>query len=111
MYPTLRADPARTAWIEATTTELAAFGAQHRGALDIANRANKFPRELYRALGRRGYLGPPVPVQYGGLGGSVGEYGVIAEEVGRHGLVSGQIAAQGQRWLADWGTDEQKDRW
>ena len=36
---------------------------------------------------------------------------VISEEVGRHGLVSGQIAAQGQRWLLDWGTGEQKDRW
>jgi alkylation response protein AidB-like acyl-CoA dehydrogenase len=25
--------------------------------------------------------------------------------------VSGQIAAQGQRWLLDWGTDEQRQRW
>jgi len=34
-----------------------------------------------------------------------------SDEVGRHGLVSGQIAAQGQRWLLDWGTDEQQHRW
>ena len=111
MYPTLHADPGRAAWIEATAAELARFGEQHRGELDAANRDKQFPRELYRELGKLGYLGPLVPESYGGLGGGVSEYVVISEEVGRHGLVSGQIAAQGQRWLLDWGTDEQKDRW
>ncbi|HEY2985879.1 MAG TPA: acyl-CoA dehydrogenase family protein [Jatrophihabitantaceae bacterium] len=111
MYPTLQTDPAKAAWIKNTVAELAAFGEEHRDELDTANRANRFPRELYRELGRRGYLGPLVPAEFGGLGGGVPEYVVISEEVGRHGLVSGQIAAQGQRWLLDWGTDEQKDRW
>ncbi|MDX6573683.1 MAG: hypothetical protein QOC86_2839 [Gaiellales bacterium] len=111
MYPVLQADPAKSAWIEATRKELAAFGEQHRAELDTANRANKFPRGLYREFGRLGYLGPLVPAEHGGLGGGVAEYAVISEEVGRHGLVSGQIAAQGQRWLVDWGTDEQKERW
>ena len=111
MYPTLQADPAKAAWIKNTVAELTAFGEAHRATLDTANRANKFPRELYQELGRRGYLGPLVPAEYGGLGGGVPEYAVISEEVGRHGLVSGQIAAQGQRWLLDWGSDEQKERW
>jgi alkylation response protein AidB-like acyl-CoA dehydrogenase len=111
MYPVLQADPAKSAWIEATRKELAEFGVQHRDEFDMANRANKFPRELYGELGRLGYLGPLVPAEFGGLGGGVAEYAVISEEVGRHGLVSGQIAAQGQRWLIDWGTDEQKARW
>jgi alkylation response protein AidB-like acyl-CoA dehydrogenase len=111
MYPTLQTDPAKAAWIKNTVAELAAFGEEHRHELDTANRANRFPRELYRELGRRGCLGPLVPAEFGGLGGGVPEYVVISEEVGRHGLVSGQIAAQGQRWLLDWGTDEQKDRW
>jgi len=111
MYPTLQTDPAKAAWIKNTVADLAAFGEEHRSELDTANRANRFPRELYRELGRRGYLGPLVPTAFGGLGGGVPEYVVISEEVGRHGLVSGQIAAQGQRWLLDWGTDEQKDRW
>lgn len=111
MYPMLQADPAKQNWIKATVTALAAFGEQHRTALDTANRANKFPRDLYRELGRLGYLGPLVPIEWGGLGGGVAEYAVIAEEVGRHGLVSGQIAAQGQRWLLDWGTDEQQQQW
>jgi alkylation response protein AidB-like acyl-CoA dehydrogenase len=111
MYPTLQTDPAKAAWIKNTVAELAAFGEEHRDELDTANRANRFPREVYRELGQRGYLGPLVPAAFGGLGGGVPEYVVISEEVGRHGLVSGQIAAQGQRWLLDWGTDEQKDRW
>lgn len=111
MYPTLQTDPTRAAWIKNTVAELAAFGDEHRAELETANRANRFPRDLYRELGRRGYLGPLVPTEYGGLGGGVAEYVVISEEVGRHGLVSGQIAVQGQRWLLDWGTDEQKERW
>jgi alkylation response protein AidB-like acyl-CoA dehydrogenase len=111
MYPTLQSDPAKAAWIKDTVAELAAFGEEHRSELDTANRANRFPRDLYQELGRRGYLGPLVPAAFGGLGGGVPEYVVISEEVGRHGLVSGQIAAQGQRWLLDWGTDEQKNRW
>ena len=111
MYPTLQADPERAAWIETTAAELARFGEQHRSELDAANRDKQFPRDLYRELGKLGYLGPLVPESCGGLGGGVSEYVVISEEVGRHGLVSGQIAAQGQRWLLDWGTEEQKDRW
>jgi alkylation response protein AidB-like acyl-CoA dehydrogenase len=111
MYPTLYVDEARSAWIDSTVRALAAFGEEHRAELDAANRAALFPRELYAEVGRLGYLGPLVPPEYGGLGGGVAEYVVISEEVGRHGLVSGQIAAQGQRWLLDWGTDEQKARW
>ncbi len=111
MYPSLRVEPRRSAWIDELAAKLAAFGAEHRAELDDANRAGRFPRELYAAMGELGCLGPLVPVADGGIGGGVAEYVVISEEVGRHGLVSGQIAAQGQRWLLDWGTDEQKARW
>jgi alkylation response protein AidB-like acyl-CoA dehydrogenase len=111
MYPTLRTDPDRTAWIDDTIATLVRFADEHREKLTKANRAGRFPRDLYAEMGRLGYLGPLVPKSSGGLGGGVAEYVVISEEVGRHGLVSGQIAAQGQRWLLDWGSDEQKDRW
>jgi alkylation response protein AidB-like acyl-CoA dehydrogenase len=111
MYPTLRTEEARTAWIDATVTALATLADDNRKLLDAANRAADFPRELYAEMGRLGFLGPLVPQEFGGIGGGVPEYVVISEEVGRHGLVSGQIAAQGQRWLLDWGTDEQKEQW
>ncbi|MEN2741159.1 acyl-CoA dehydrogenase family protein [Microbacterium sp. X-17] len=111
MYPSLTFDVARAAWIAATARELEGFAEANRAELDACDRACRFPRELYRELGARGYLAPMVPAEYGGLGGGVAEYAVISEEVGRHGLVSGQIASQGQRWLLDWGTPEQKDRW
>jgi alkylation response protein AidB-like acyl-CoA dehydrogenase len=111
MYPTLRTEKARTAWIDATVTTLATLADDNRKLLDAANRAADFPRELYAEMGRLGFLGPLVPQEFGGIGGGVPEYVVISEEVGRHGLVSGQIAAQGQRWLLDWGTDEQKEQW
>ena len=111
MYPTLRTSPTRAQWIDATASALGNFGDANRKALDSANRAGEFPRDLYAEMGRLGYLGPLVPTEFGGLGGGVAEYVVISEEVGRHGLVSGQIAAQGQRWLLDWGTDDQQAQW
>lgn len=111
MYPLLRAEASRAAWITRAAAELGELGVTHRATLDAANRANDFPRAVYDELGRRGYLGPFVPKDSGGLGGGVAEYVVIEEEVGRHGLVSGQVAAQGQRWLLDWGTDTQVARW
>lgn len=111
MYPLLGADPTRNAWIAQAASELGDLGQRHRAVLDAANRANEFPRAVYEELGQRGYLGPFVPKESGGFGGGVAEYVVIEEEVGRHGLVSGQVAAQGERWLLDWGTEEQRARW
>ena len=111
MYPTLRTHAALTAWIDDTVETLGRFGSEHRAELSRANKTKEFPRELYRELGRLGYLGPIVPEEWGGLGGGVPEYVVISEEIGRQGLVSGQIAVQGERWLLDWGTEEQKEQW
>lgn len=112
MYPLLTTtDQTRADWIAETVATLDAFGCENRKELNEANRQNLFPRELYREFGHLGYLGPIVPTEWGGLGGGVAEYVVISEEVGRHGLVSGQIAVQGERWLLDWGTDEQKEQW
>jgi alkylation response protein AidB-like acyl-CoA dehydrogenase len=111
MYPLLRAEPERSAWIDKVAADIATLAGARRTELVDANRRNEFPRETYRELGRLGYLGPLVPEEYGGLGGGVREYVVVNEEVGRHGMVTGQVAIQGQRWLLDWGTGEQKERW
>jgi alkylation response protein AidB-like acyl-CoA dehydrogenase len=62
-------------------------------------------------MGRRGWVGPLTPVEYGGLGGGVPEYCLIEEEVGRLGLVSPQISIQGQLWLNLWGSAAQKEHY
>ena len=111
MFPLLRTDAERAAWIDRFAADIGALAEDGRAELDAANRQNRFPREVYAELGRRGYLGPLVPQEWGGLGGGAAEYVVINEEIGRHGMVTGQVAIQGQRWRLDWGTDEQKERW
>ncbi len=111
MFPLLREDSAKSSWIDVTSTELASLAADARQELDAANRENRFPREVYRELGRRGYVGVMAPAAWGGSGGGVAEYVVVNEEIARHGLVPSQVASQGVRWLLDWGTDEQKDQW
>lgn len=109
MYPALRfADPQ---WAQRTATELADFAAEHRGELRAATRAARFPAELYQEMGRRGWVGPLTPVALGGAGLGTAEYCVLEEEVARHALVSPQISIQGQRWLLDWGTAEQQERY
>ncbi len=42
------------------------------------------PREAYEALGRQGWFGLVVPVEYGGTGGSAVELAILLEEAGRH---------------------------
>lgn len=111
MFPLLRRDAGRAVWIDRTAADLAALAAQARDELDAANRENRFPRAVYRELGRRGYVGVLAPAEWGGTGGTVAEYVVVNEEIARHGLVPGQVASQGIRWLLDWGTEEQRQRW
>ena len=98
-------------WRETTVAAMAQMAHAHRAGLDECTRRAIFPRDLYRAMAARGWVGPMTPVEYGGLGGSVHEYCLIEEEVGRLGLVSPQISIQGQLWLNLWGSAEQKARY
>ena len=98
-------------WAGATVEAMSAFAAEHRAELRDCQRAARFPAELYAEMGRRGWVGPFTPVDEGGGGLGVAEYCLIEEEVGRCGLVSPQISIQGQRWLIDWGTPEQRARY
>jgi len=62
-------------------------------------------------MGREGLIGVVTPTEYGGYGGDAPEYCLTTEAMARYGLVSSQIQIQGQRWLVDWGTPEQKERY
>lgn len=98
-------------WLEKFLPAVAALAAETGGELRRCTRVGEFPADVYREMGRRGWVGPFAPREAGGLGGGIAEYCVIEEEAGRHGLVPPQISIQGQRWLLDWGTPEQKDRY
>lgn len=94
-----------------TAGEIEALAEENREDLRAAERAGRFPRELYREMGRRGWVGTITPADQGGLGGGPAEYCFVQEEVTRHGVPSPQISIQGQRWLLEWGTPEQQARY
>ncbi|MYK75682.1 MAG: acyl-CoA dehydrogenase, partial [Acidimicrobiaceae bacterium] len=98
-------------WPQATITAMADFAAQHRDELRACQQDARFPSEIYAAMGNHGWVGPFTPQDEGGSGLGVAEYCLIEEEVGRLGLVSPQISIQGQRWLIDWATPEQRERY
>jgi alkylation response protein AidB-like acyl-CoA dehydrogenase len=98
-------------WYSTFTNEVEHFAQAHEAELVRCTRAAEFPREIYAEMGKRGWIGPYAPTERGGLGGGVKEYCVVLEAVARHNLVSPQISAQGQRWLLDWGTDVQVERY
>ena len=98
-------------WAPATVASLEAFAGTHAEELREARRSGTFLRDLYREMGRHGWVGPSTPAAHGGAGGGVAEYCLIEEEVGRLGLIPPQVSIQGQRWLLEWGSAEQQDRY
>jgi alkylation response protein AidB-like acyl-CoA dehydrogenase len=91
--------------------EIEQLAEENRDELRKFERAGRVPREIYREMGRRGWVGSITPADQGGLGGGPAEYCFIQEEVTRHGLASPQISVQGQRWLLEWGTPEQQAKY
>lgn len=96
---------------DAFAAEAQKLADDNRGELRRCERAGEFPRELFQEMGRRGWVGPFAPREVGGLGGGIAEYCVVEEEVARTGLVTPQASIQGQRWLMDWATPEQLERY
>ncbi|AQV97257.1 acyl-CoA dehydrogenase [Cupriavidus necator] len=99
------------AWASSAIENIREFAGAIQGDMAKAAREGVFPRHAFNELGRRGLLGMLTPREYGGLGFGVPEYCLVEEELGRYGLVSGQTQAQGERWLNDWGTPEQKSKY
>lgn len=104
-------DFADKAWARPATAAIRKLAADHRRELDDAVRQGEFPRAAFEAMGRAGLLGSLTPKEYGGMGVGVAEYCHIEEDCGRYGLVSAQTQVQGQCWLRDWGTPQQKARY
>lgn len=79
------------------------------------DRAEAFPDELLPKLFEVGFLGAPVPEEYGGMGTDYLSYGLIVEELGRadasmRSLVSVNVGLVALSILT-WGTDEQRAEW
>lgn len=79
------------------------------------DRREAFPDELIGELFEVGFLGAPVPEEYGGMGTDYLSYGLIVEELGRtdasiRSLVSVNVGLVALSVLR-WGTDEQRAEW
>lgn len=99
------------AWGESAVRAIQEIAEQYKEEIAECQRAGHFPQAAFQEMGRRGLIGVITPVEFGGYGGGVPEYCLTTEAMARYNLVSTQIQIQGQRWLLDWGTDEQKQRY
>jgi alkylation response protein AidB-like acyl-CoA dehydrogenase len=80
-----------------------------------ADARRTFQRAPLEALAREGFVGAPIPKDYGGGGMTNAESVVIYEEVGRacastRGFLAVQVGLVAQ-CILDWGSEEQKRRW
>jgi alkylation response protein AidB-like acyl-CoA dehydrogenase len=85
-----------------------------RPAADAAERAEKFPRDVLRTLGRAGLLGLPYPESYGGGGQPYEVYLRVIEELASAWLTVAlglSVHTLTCFPLASAGTDEQRERW
>jgi hypothetical protein len=96
----------------ALTREIADAELAPRAAEDEA--AEKFPREIFRLLGRAGLLGLPYPEEHGGGGQPYEVYLQVLEEIAaRWASVGVGVGVHGLACfgLAEFGTDVQRKRW
>lgn len=79
------------------------------------DRQERFPWEVLEKMKEVGFLGAPIPVEYGGMGVDAVSYACIIEELARadssvRSIVSVNCSLVGLSILK-WGTEEQKKRW
>ncbi len=85
-----------------------------RPQVDAAEREGRFPREVFRTLGRSGLLGLPYPEEWGGGGQPYEVYLQVVEELARAWLTVGlgvSVHTLTCLPLAAFGTAEQRDKW
>jgi acyl-CoA dehydrogenase len=92
-------------------------GAEIAPQVDEWERAEEFPRELYRRCAELGFLGLKFPEAYGGQGGDHLHDAVWVEELARSGGSGGVAAGLNAHAsialppIFNFGTEEQKRRW
>src|SRR5918912_3895837 len=79
------------------------------------DRTEKMDRSIVGKLAELGFLGAPIPEEYGGGGLDNVSYCLIVEEIGRadssvRGVISVNTGLVGKT-LYKWGTEEQKREW
>lgn len=79
------------------------------------DRAGRFPQELVNHMATMGFLGGPIPKEYGGSGLDYISHAILTEEVGRadsslRTTLSVQVSLVALS-LVRWGTEEQKRRY
>ncbi|MGH1564073.1 acyl-CoA dehydrogenase family protein [Mumia sp. DW29H23] len=85
-----------------------------RDYFNAAYREGRKTTELWEEAGKLGYLGVAVPEEYGGGGGEIGDLAAVCEELAAAGcplllmVVSPAIVGT---IIAQYGTEEQKQRW
>jgi butyryl-CoA dehydrogenase len=93
-------------------SELAAFVAGvDRDMIRRHEEASKFPFDLYREIGRRGWAGLMVPPEYGGRGLGAVEMSIATEEFGLIGLSVLTLTLHGERTILALGTPEQRTKY
>jgi glutaryl-CoA dehydrogenase (non-decarboxylating) len=72
-------------------------------------------REVFAKLGEMGFLGAPIPEQYGGAGMDYVSFGILCEELERADtafrVVQSVHVGLNSLTLLQWGTEEQRQRW
>jgi alkylation response protein AidB-like acyl-CoA dehydrogenase len=92
---------------EIAARELAPVAAEYEAA-------SRFPREIFRLLGRSGLLGLPYPEEYGGAGQPYEVYLQVLEEIATAWMsvaVGVSVHSLSCYPLAAYGTEEQRKRW
>jgi len=82
--------------------------------LDRRPEPQQFPHELFRKLGKAGYLGYVQPKEYGGCARSAIEYATLIEELAYWDAPTSLLAAVSELAMHPilvWGTEEQKKRY
>jgi alkylation response protein AidB-like acyl-CoA dehydrogenase len=95
--------------------EFQEFGAtQVRPFAGAWDRAQQIPPSAVAQLGRAGYLGSILPLEYGGKGWDLVTFGLLNEALGRcDSAFTGIVTVQSMVSMAllKWGTDEQRRTW